>query len=351
LREAYMVVHPAAMNLRSLRCFAAASLFLSLAGLAGCTADTSIDSSGDGEDEVGASEDAVTGGVSNFGYYLVTRQDFRKCASPMCGGLFVKRVNAATTQCADGSKQAECYVSAIQLTGIGLSAREEADFRGKVTSGKALVKARLYKKSFNGTSFGTLKANEGWLGATGSAPDGTFYRVGDNGIRCIKAPCPSTTAAELNGHEQHNVVKVNLASTAVPASQESLDSAAQALGTKEGILLAGGIALPKCVPGSDCGPFASASELYLRVTAREGKPCGFWGTFSCNAGQYCNWKAEDICGAADASGTCAYRPEICYQLFKPVCACDGKTYSNSCVAAAAGASVSSDGPCEPSPKN
>lgn len=346
-----MLLHAASMKLRPLSFFFAAS-FLSLASLAGCAADTSEDTSNaDDSEEVAETEDAITAGPSNFGYYAVTRRDFRKCVSPICGGWYVKRVNAATTQCADGSKQAECYVSAIQLTGIGLSDREETEFRAAVESGKALIKARVYKKKFNGTYYGTLKANEGWLGATGSTPDGTFYRAADNGIRCITTPCPSTTVAQLNGNDSYNVIKVNLANTATPASQESLDRAAQALGTKDGILLAGGIALPKCLPNSNCGPFASASEFYLRVERREGKGCGFWTTTSCNAGQYCNWKAEDICGAADAAGTCTYKPEVCNKMYAPVCACDGKTYSNACMAAAAGASVSSEGACAPSPKN
>ena len=38
--------------------------------------------------------------------------------------------------------------------------------------------------------------------------------------------------------------------------------------------IAGGIAIPKCLPRRNCGPFATASEFYLRVTRREGKGCG-----------------------------------------------------------------------------
>lgn len=216
-------------------------------------------------------------------------------------------MNEAKTRCADGSLQAECYVSSIQLSGIGLTAREESSFRGAVESGKALIKARTYEKKWNGLTLGTLKANEGWLGATGSVDatfDGAFYRAADNGIRCIKAPCPSTTAYPLDdAADPMNVVKVNLDNTANPADQATLDKATAALATKEGILVAGGVALPKCLPGSNCGPFVMASEFYLRVTSTEGTGCGFWHGINCNAGQYCAWKAEDICGAADAGGT------------------------------------------------
>jgi hypothetical protein len=312
---------------------------LPVLGLVGCAAETASDS----DSEVTAGEDLT--GASNAGYYVVTHHDQRRCASPMCGGLFVKRVNQAKTLCADGTLADECYVSEIGYNGIGLSDREESELAAAVGSGKALIKARLYKKTFNGTTLGTLKASEGWLGATGSAANGTFYRGADNGIRCAKAPCASLTAYGLNGADSHNVIAIKLGTTATAADADVLARAEDALFTKEGVLFAGGVALPKCMPGANCGPFATATEFYVRVTHTEGRSCGGRGMGTCSAGQYCNWKTADICGAADAAGACSYAPDVCYQLVAPVCGCDGKTYGNECKAHAARTSVSSSGAC------
>lgn len=324
-----------------------------LTGLSGCAADIASEGDAGGEEEVVAeSEDAITGKPTNYGYFIVTRRDFRRCVSPLCGGFFVKRVNGATTTCADGKKQKECYVSSITFNGMGLSAREEQELRAAVESGHGLIKARQYKKKWNNAvTLGTLKASEGWLSATKSVDgsfDGSFYRAADNGLRCIKAPCPSTTAYELNSKESWNITAVHLDNTQNPADQESLSRAQDALSTPEGVLVAGGVATPKCIPGSNCGPFVNASDFYLKYTHTEGVSCGghvMGPPQHCNAGQYCAWSPENMCGAFDVSGACSYKPEVCNKIYAPVCACDGQTYSNECMAAAAGYSVSSQGAC------
>src|SRR5882672_4096519 len=56
--------------------------------------------------------------------------------------------------------------------------------------------------------------------------------------------------------------------------------------------------------------------------------CGGLAGKACPDGEYCSFPGSAHCGAADQTGTCAAKPEVCDTLFDPVCGCDDKTYGN-----------------------
>jgi hypothetical protein len=102
-----------------------------------------------------------------------------------------------------------------------------------------------------------------------------------------------------------------------------------------------------------CGETTTTSEpttepAATQTAAAAGEMCGGIAGIACGEGLYCNYEGG-ACGAADQSGTCQARPDVCTGDVNPVCGCDGNTYSNACQAAVAGVSVASQGACPAQP--
>jgi hypothetical protein len=96
------------------------------------------------------------------------------------------------------------------------------------------------------------------------------------------------------------------------------------------------------------GPPPPRSEAPpARRTADTGQMCdGFAGVACRKPGDFCKHPAGQ-CRIADGSGTCTPKPQMCAQVYQPVCGCDGKTYGNACEADGAGAQVDHVGACAP----
>jgi Kazal-type serine protease inhibitor domain len=78
--------------------------------------------------------------------------------------------------------------------------------------------------------------------------------------------------------------------------------------------------------------------------AKVGERCeGFVG-IHCDRGLWCD-PDSGKCGWADWEGTCRRIGQVCYQLYRPVCGCDGRTYTNDCYRIRSKAAKNHDGKC------
>ncbi len=115
----------------------------------------------------------------------------------------------------------------------------------------------------------------------------------------------------------------------------------------------GGVTYPdgaSTIPAGDGCNICGCSDGMLSCTKKAcpvSKSCGGFAGLTCSAAEYCAYVEGQLCGAADASSTCQPRPGTCAADADPVCGCDGKTYSNACVAAQAGVGYGGKGACVP----
>ncbi|MCA1457105.1 Kazal domain-containing protein [Bradyrhizobium sp. BRP22] len=87
------------------------------------------------------------------------------------------------------------------------------------------------------------------------------------------------------------------------------------------------------------------SETSGAYAAKVGQTCGGFPGIQCDEGLWCD-PQPGKCGAADAQGKCVKVPEICTRQRRPVCGCDGTTYSNNCVRQSKKVALKSIGPCK-----
>ena len=241
-------------------------------------------------------------------YYTVQR-DFRRCASPLCGGYFIKRVNQTVTRCADGVSKSRCYISSIDWNDQPEVEAERALLRGTVES-------KVFPQFGN---LGTLRVTESWQAVSERQPTGVFYRVRDLGIRCITHPCLTHHAAKLNSTVDRNVAGVDLMRAG--ANEELISKASKEMTSADGILVAGSTVSVKGPAGR--AATLKASQFYLRVT----KQGSVTPPNRENRSKACirSGCSNQVCSDVPMMTTCEWRPEYaCYQKARCERQSDGK---------------------------
>jgi hypothetical protein len=75
--------------------------------------------------------------------------------------------------------------------------------------------------------------------------------------------------------------------------------------------------------------------------------CGPGGAVeTCSQGFFCKYDEAQYCGEVSGPGECTRAPTVCTKEWAPVCGCDGRNYSNDCVAYSHGASIRHRGLCQ-----
>ncbi len=239
--------------------------------------------------------EVVPDSLASTSSFYSFRRDLRRCASPRCGGYFLKLVNQTRTRCPDNRFRSECYVGEINWGRYQQPDNERGLLRGTIRPRG---------------EFGTFRVTELWEAAGGNAPADRFFRVRDRGLRCIAAPCASHHEARLNSTTHRNIAGVDLSGAGAP--DDAVGEATQAMTSPDGILASG---THEFITGpAGRMQMLKATQFYLRA---ERRGAGGGGGGGGGTGQKPCMKtgcSSQICSDQEVVTTCEYRAE--YECYK-----------------------------------
>lgn len=237
--------------------------------------------------------------------YVTYKPDLlRKCASPMCGGVFITDLNRANPS--------SRYVSALDFSTSGLD--EETIAKALEGGASTILRGKLgpIEPLHNTRTFIVTDAWRGMPGVTPAAGD-AFYRAAPVQLACVKASCPTMGATKLNAGGTTLFHKTNTA----PAALSFVD-VAWLTSRVEGrdAIVAGRFVNGAKVSGSH-EQVLTASQVYVKLAEAPG-PCPLAKMIPCAAGTVRSFvRSTDRCENPSVCVT----PGVCAQ-FLPACPTD-----------------------------
>lgn len=294
-----------------------ASAMCSVIALGACAPSEQVDELAGSSEEDGA--DAKADGAGGVYTYFEISRDMRKCASPMCGGFFLDRLNHATTKCVDGQYQDQCYAPELDMSEAGLSAAAFDKLNAAATKSSgggvhAIVRGRFAKgNSTPSPTLGRFVVTEAWVSQSDAVASGVFAKIADNGVRCIAAPCSSTTEKGLNTSRSANIAEVDFSESGV--SDSVLAEVGNDMFTPSGVIIAGDRYSFKFEGRKGKGRTATA--VFRRLLETNDAACFVGGCSSqvCSDQEgvitTCEWRPEYACYAdatceRQAAGECGW---------------------------------------------
>jgi eight-cysteine-cluster-containing protein len=282
-------------------------LLLPLLFLAACdgAADPSVN---EYDDEYTGKADSL----STTSTYYQARPDLRRCVSPLCGGMWVKRVGRQLTKCADGKYATECYVPDVDLGAVLANSDDASTFVQRFEAGRGLVRGHIASKSYDSFgNLGVLIADEAWDAANDAEPIGDAWAVNDNGKRCITYPCYNLHAAQLNRTYDRELSDLDL--SGVPnISEEAINEAYELLPKR--VLATGTITKKRNAGPAGTATTLNATQFFTPAKSKaKPNPCVPSGC------------SGEVCSDTPVFTSCIFRPEYdCYKVAECTVQADGQ---------------------------
>jgi eight-cysteine-cluster-containing protein len=273
------------------------------APLVACTEASSVDEL-DIDDATEGDDSKADISTGTYTYYFV-QPDYRRCASPYCGGVFYRLANATKTTCVDGTKAERCYAASADWSKLGLGAvgQQKVFDALNTLGGEVLTRSTIARRDWGKGlgRFAHLNPREAWI-AQGPGPgSGVVAKVEPTGVRCFTTPCPFFRERKLNSSLRADLGDLDW--TAAQVSDELVSTALDRMHF-EGLIIAGS-RFPVTGPGGTM-PGRTVSQFWLRANDEApDAPASECRATGCSG---------QICADEDMFSTCEYRPEYaCYQ--------------------------------------